>query len=384
LVLLKPTVGEEMTLEKLFCPNIECPARGQSGEGNIHPHSQKEQRCRCDVCGETFTVTKNSIFYRLRTNSATVMLVITLMAYGCPLPAIVKAFGFDERTVKKWWQRAGEHCQGVHRHIVGRAQLDLEQAQADEIKVKAWGRSLWLGLSMMVSTRLWLGGVVSSSRDKSMIEALVSTIRQVALCRPLLIAIDGLPHYKKAIARAFRSPYLAAGQLGRPRLISWSDVIIGQVIKRRTQSQFSIERRFVQGCHQVAATLIELSQGQLGVLNTAYIERLNATFRQRLAWLTRRSRLLAHQTVTLSSSMYIVGCFYNFCDPHKSLRLKLLTGNHSHRWLKRTPAIAAGLADHIWSPQELLTFSVPLPRWTPPKRPGRPSRELNLLIERWC
>jgi len=372
-----------MTPEKLFCSNIACPARGQRGKGNIHPHSQKEQRCRCDVCGQTFRVTKNSIFYRLRTSPDIVMLVITLLAYGCPLQAIVKAFGFDERTVKNWWQRAGQQCEAVHQHMIEEAQLDLQQAQADEIKVKAWGRSLWLGLSMMVSTRLWLGGVVSQSRDRSMIEALIGTIRRVALCRPLLIAVDGLPHYKKAIARAFRSPYLSTRQVGRPRLISWSGVIIGQVIKRRTPSQFSIERRFVQGCHQVAAILIKQSQGQVGVLNTAYIERLNATFRQRLAWLTRRSRILAHQSDTLTSGMYIVGSFYNFCDAHKSLRVKLLTGKYSHRWIHRTPAIAAGLADHIWSPQELLTFPVPPPRWTPPKQRGRPSKELKLLIERW-
>ena len=373
-----------MTLEKLFCSNIECPASGQSGKGNIHAHSQKEQRCRCDVCGQTFAVTKNSIFYRLRTNPVTVMIVITLLAYGCPLQAIVKAFGYDERTVKNWWQRAGKQCEAVHQHVIEAAQLDLQQAQADEIKVKAWGRSLWLGLSMMVSTRLWLGGVVSPSRDKSMIDALIGTIRRVALCRPLLIAVDGLPHYRKAIACAFRSPYLAARQIGRPRLVPWDGVIIGQVIKHRAEGQFSIERRFAQGCQRVAASLIELSQSQSGVLNTAYIERINATFRQRLAWLTRRSHVLAHQSDTLIAGMYVVGCFYNFCDAHKSLRVKLLTGKHSHRWIQRTPAIAAGLADHIWSPQELLSFSVPPSPWTPPKQPGRPSRELTLLIERWC
>ena len=58
----------------------------------------------------------------------------------------------------------------------------------------------------MVSTRLWLGGVVSLNRDKAMIDKLVATMRQVALCRPLLIAVDGLPHYRKTIRRAFRSP----------------------------------------------------------------------------------------------------------------------------------------------------------------------------------
>ena len=50
------------------------------------------------------------------------------------------------------------------------------------------------------------------------------------------------------------------------------------------------------------------------MINTAYIERLNATFRQRLAWLTRRTRNLAQQTETLLAGMFVLGCFYNFCD----------------------------------------------------------------------
>ena len=104
------------------------------------------------------------------------------MAVLCKL--IVAGFGFDRRTVKQWWQRAGRHCEAFHQQFVATAQLDLQHAQADEIKVKMWGRSLWMGLSMMVSTRLWLGGVVSLNRDKAMIDKLVATMRQVALCRP--------------------------------------------------------------------------------------------------------------------------------------------------------------------------------------------------------
>jgi hypothetical protein len=65
-----------------------------------------------------------------------VLLVIALLAYGCPIQAIVHAYGFDERTVRDWWQRAGNHCQEVHEHKVEQAQLDLQQVQADEIKVK--------------------------------------------------------------------------------------------------------------------------------------------------------------------------------------------------------------------------------------------------------
>jgi transposase-like protein len=172
-----------MNPQEIFCPNIDCPARGQNGKGNLRVHSQQEKRYRCSVCEKTFSATKGTIFYRLRTNAQTVMLVITLLAYGCPLQAIVKAFGFDERTIKTWWQRSGEHCRGVHEHVIGGSCLDLQQAQADEIKVKGQGRSFWMALAMMVPTRLWLGGAISPQRDLDLIQALANQIRQIALCR---------------------------------------------------------------------------------------------------------------------------------------------------------------------------------------------------------
>ena len=55
-----------------------------------------------------------------------------------------------------------------------------------------------------------------------------------------------------------------------------------------------------------------------------------------------------------------------------------------HRTLKQTPAMAAGITDHCWTAQELLSFHVPPPHWTPPKQRGRPAHALKRLIERWC
>ena len=119
------------------------------------------------------------------------MQVTTLLAHGCPLQAIVAAFGLDERTVADWQQRAGAHCQQVHEHLLQQP-LNLEQAQADELKVKSQVGTLWLAMVIMVSTRLWLGGVVSQRRDIGLIQRLMQQVRQVALCRPLLISVDGL------------------------------------------------------------------------------------------------------------------------------------------------------------------------------------------------
>ena len=69
-----------MNPEQLFCPNIDCPARGQVGQGNIGVHSQKEKRCLCNVCRKSFAVTKGTLFYRLRTDPKIVMWVIVLLA----------------------------------------------------------------------------------------------------------------------------------------------------------------------------------------------------------------------------------------------------------------------------------------------------------------
>jgi transposase-like protein len=373
-----------MNPEQLFCPNIDCPTRGQIGEGNISSHSQKEKRCICKVCEKTFTVSKGTLFYRLRTEPEQVMRVIVLLAYGCPLQAIVKAFGFDERTVKEWWQRAGHQCEGVHNHLIGQSQLDLEQVQADEIKAKVQGGTLWLAMAIMVSTRLWLGGVISPRRDKVLIQALADRIRALALCRPLLLAADGLASYPKAFQRAFRSKLPRLGQKGRSKLYAWPEIAIVQVVKRRRPTGLEIERRIVQGCPRQVDCLRQATQKALGVINTAYIERLNATFRLRLAWLTRRTRTLAQQPETLTAGLFIVGCFYNLCDAHHSLRLHLAVGRFGHRWVQRTPAMAAALSEHIWTVDELLTFKVPPPRWSPPKRRGRPCKETLQLIERWC
>lgn len=261
-----------MNPQDIFCPNIDCPARGQAGKGNISVHSQKEKRYKCTVCGETFAATKGTIFYRLRTDSKTVMLVIALLAYGCPLQAIVKAFGFDERTVKNWWQKAGEHCQKLHEHIVGNSQQDLQHVQSDEIKVKKQGGSFWMALAIMVPTRLWLGGAISPKRDLHLIQDLANQIRQIALCRGLLLAVDGLASYVKAFQRAFRTP-VREGQVGRPRLNPWPWINIVQVIKRRQSKKLQIELRIVQGEKLMIKWLLEITQNG-GKINTSYIERL--------------------------------------------------------------------------------------------------------------
>ena len=374
-----------MNPQDVFCPNMGCPARGQVEKGNIHVHSQIDERWICDVCQKTFTTSKGTIFYRLRTDPQIVMWVIVLLAHGCPVQAIVKAFGLDERTVRDWHGRAGAHCKKVHEQLVENSLQDLQQVQADEIKVKTQQGTYWMALAMAVSTRLWLGGVVSRKRDLGLIRALADKIRGIALCRPLLLAVDGLSSYVTAFRLAFRSKLPRwGGATGRCKLVSWPNIAIVQVVKQRVEGVLSVDRRIVQGGKELIAHLIQTTQKGRGMINTAYIERLNATFRQRVNNLVRRTRTLARRSETLVAGMYIVGCFYNFCDFHHSLRLKLSVGSFGYRWVQRTPAIAAQLTDHQWTPAELFAFKMPPPRWQPPTQRGRPSLATLQLAQRWA
>ncbi len=355
-----------------FCPNRNCPARGQTGQGNIGIHSQKEQRFICHACHTTFSARKGTVFYRLRTSAETVVIIVTLLAHGCPLQAIVAAFGFDERTIADWWARSGRQGQAVHEYLVEQPR-DLGQVQADELRVKKQGGIVWMALAMMVRTRLWLGGEVSERRDLPLIRRLIERVRRCAACRPLLVCTDGLVSYIRAIRETFRDP-IHTGRGGRPRLRPWRHVFIAQVVKRYERRRVvATERRIIDGTPARVETLRHRSQGD-GVINTAYIERLNATFRACLAPLARRCRALARHTLTLHEGMFLVGTVYNFCTPHTSL-------SHTQQ---TTPAMAAGITDHCWTMHELLAFHVPLPRWVPPTQRGRPSRAFQRLIKRWC
>src|SRR5919202_6811183 len=224
-----------------------------------------------------------------------------------------------------------------------------------------------MALAMMVKTRLWLGGEVSEQRDMALIRRLIERVRRCAAQRPLLFCTDGLCAYIRAIRETFRDP-ARTGKGGRPRLRPWRHVLIAQVVKRYEQRRVvETERRIIDGTPARVETLRRRSQGD-GVINTAYIERLNATFRERLVALTRRGRALARRTLTLQHGMYLIGTVYNFCMPHASLT-PIGSGT--------TPAMAAGITDHCWTVQELLSFHVPPPRWTPPTPRGRPSQALK-------
>jgi hypothetical protein len=168
-------------------------------------------------------------------------------------------------------------------------------------------------------------------------------------------------------------------------LQEWRDLCYAQVIKRREQRcVVAVERRIVQGAASLVESLRHKASAE-SVINTAFVERLNATFRQRLSNFVRRTRCLAQRVETIAAGMWWCGGLYNFCTAHDSLRLKQMDEESGHqRYFERTPAMAAGITGHIWSVKELLSYRVPPAGWKPPKRRGRVPKALKQTIARWC
>lgn len=307
--------------------------------------------------------------------------VVTLLAHGCPVQAIVAAFQFDERTVRSWLAKSGAQCQAVHQHLVEQPQ-DLGQVQCAEVRVIAQGGVLWLAMAICVQTRLWLGAELSPRRDGALIERLIQRVKRCAsaLGGPLLFCMDGLASYPTTIKRVFREK-LPRTQRGRCQLVEWPRLLLAQVVKQYDGHRVvGVARQIYPGTGAAVAAVIKATQG-LGDINTAYIERLNGTFRSCLSSLARRTRALSRTGASLQAGAYLVGTVYNFCTEHQSLRLPGLVGGH--KWRGRTPAMAAGLTTHCWSVKELLSYRVPPARWRPPKRRGRESAALKEVIKQW-
>src|SRR5437763_12291250 len=299
-----------MDPQQAFCPNLDCPARGQAGRGTIRVHSQQERRFRCSVCGRTFAATTGTPFFRLQSPTGLVLVVLNLLSWGCPIQAIVHTCLLDEMTVAAWLQRAGQHCQQVHQHLIQQEQVDPHHVQADERWVKLVGQRVWQAMAMAAPSRLWLGGVISPQRDTALITALVQQVRACAASLAILVCVDGLASYVTAFLRVFREP-VRTGRRGRPRLVVEPGLLIGQVVKRYAQRRVSsTSQRVVRGTTQAIGAVLEATATGTGI-HTSYIERLNATFRSHLAPLVRCGRAIAPTRATVAAGMWLVGVAHN-------------------------------------------------------------------------
>jgi transposase-like protein len=327
-----------MRPELVVCPNPACGASGRIGV-----HSQTKRQYICHACNKTFAETTGTVRYDLKHPAWRVVLVVALLAHGCPVSALVVAFGLSERTVADWQFKAGQHARQIQQHVVCQGQVDVSQVQADELYTKTPAGPVWIAMAMTVFSRLWLWDTMSWQRDEALITPVNEQVRAAAQpAQAILWAVDGFKDDVRAILKVFRDP-LYSGKPGRPRLMVWDDLHIVQVVKQRVGRRLlSITRRLAHGRLARAEGLMQMMQVEWGCINTAYIERLNATLRTWMPALVRRTRTPAGARERLEAALVWTGCVYNF--------------GHVHATLEGAPAMAADLTDHVWSIDELLRY----------------------------
>jgi transposase-like protein len=332
------TTFPPMRPELVVCPNSACGASGRSGV-----HSLKERRYKCHAGGQTFAETTGTPLFGLKHPLWLVLLILALLAQGCPVPAIVFAFGLDERTVAAWQRTAGRHARQVQEQLVCQGQLEVGQVQADELYTKTQAGPVWIATAISVFSRLWRWGAINWERDAALVAPVIRQVRAAAQPgHPILFAVDGFKAYVTVILQVFRDPQ-PTGKRGRPPLVVWADLHIVQVVKQRVGRRLiSISRRLAHGDREQAEAIMHATQVELGRSNTAYIERLNATLRTWLPALVRRTRTPSGGRERLEAALFWAGGVYHCC--------------HGHATLAGTPAMAADLTDHGWSIDELIRY----------------------------
>ena len=360
---------------KHFCPEKECRYHGWLGRENIvsngHPSGRRWRQLKCVVCGKHFQETIGTVFYGSSVPAEDIMRAIVALCEGVSPRKVARIFGVDKDTVLSWLVEAAKHSEAVIGHMVHN--LELTQVQMDELYALLNGmredgerQSCWVWTAMDSFTRLWLA-VEVGDRSLGMAQRLVHGV--VSVLAPGVVPMfltDQLAAYEKALLAHFGGWIERVSEKSGRTLRRWMPVErlrYAQVKKKRRRRKIvAVTTRVVYGTKEAVASALTAVGHKI---NTAFIERLNRTLRAHVPGLGRREEGLAKTKDGLLCRLRLVMSYYNLCLPHLSLREALskpipTKGNGSpKKWMPRTPAMAAGITDHVWTVGEFLLFRVP-------------------------
>jgi len=310
-----------------------------------------------------FSSRRDTALYRLRTPVARVALVLLAVNLGLTIADAQLLFGHSEVTIRLWLSRAGQHAEKMHAHFF--QNLTLGHLQLDELytTLRDKAHDLWVWVAFDPATKL-IPALQLGPRTQHMAYALLHAVSLVLApgCLPVFTS-DGLDLYFYAITAHF-GQWITDVITGKTLWQVALDLLYGQVKKSYRRRQLArVERRMRLGDLSRLTDRLK-TLGFSGTLNTAFVERINLTLRHALAALSRRCWATAQLTGELLAHLEWWRAYYHFCRPHLSLRRQFdepqaRRGQRtSRRYRPRTPAMAAGLTDHIWSVQELLAFPV--------------------------
>jgi transposase-like protein/IS1 family transposase len=366
---------QEIDTRKHFCPGNECPYWGWLDRGNIisngHPSGGRWRQLRCVVCGKHFQETIGTIFYGSSVAAEDIMRAIALLCEGVSPRKIARVFEVDKDTVLGWLAEAAKRSETVIGYMVH--SLELTQVQMDELYALLSGmreagerQSCWVWTAIDSISRLWLA-VEVGDRSLGMAQRLVHGV--VSVLAPGVVPMfltDQLASYGKALLTHFGYwVERVSERSGRPlrRWMPDERLQYAQVEKKRRRRKIvAVTTRVVFGTKEAVVSALAKAGHKI---NTAFIERLNRTLRSHVPGLGRREEGLAKTKKGLLGRLKLVMGYYNFCLPHLSLREAMpkpipTKGNGSpKKWMPRTPAMAAGITDHVWTMGEFLLFRVP-------------------------
>jgi IS1 family transposase len=370
-----------------FCPNPDCAYRGWVGWGNLrangHPNGGPWRQLLCVACRGYFLETLGTLFHGKRASVDLIVRVIACLAEGLGIRGTARVFEVDPNTVLQWLVEAAEQLRAFSRH--GLHDVRVRQVQLDELfallsAVQAGAVSAaeaierldrspsWVWTAMDPESKLLLV-VDIGDRTLAMAQRVVHHVTQVLApdCAPLFLT-DGFREYLRVLLthygqwvqperRQAKGPHPKARWMPRPGLL------YAQVVKTvRRRRLVRVTQRVVFGTLEAVQQVLAACGWQI---NTAFVERLNLDLRQHVAAIGRRVATLCKGEDGLRHQRALFQTYHNFCLPHTSLHQPLPqplptngTGS-TKQWRPSTPAMAAGLTDHVWSLREVLLYRVP-------------------------
>jgi len=361
------------------CPNPECSHYRLMNRGNISAistymtQSGKRRIFYCSKCDHCFAETRDTVFFDLRTPEDKVMMALKMLLVKVGLTDIGFVLGVTEETVLMWLDRAAQKAHEINTHLlrdlpVTEVQLDemwsfikrkhAQQAEADgeSSDLNEDGRQ-WVWISFAPEFRLILATFVGPRTFESALQLILMTAG-VVFGVPCFFS-DGFSCYLSALIEVYHTlkTFPRTGKQGRPKepvKEPHPDLVYGQLIKKKRQGRLQ-ELVYRVRCGAERLTELGLS------ISTSLIERLNLTLRHALAPLVRKSQCFCKDRAQMRRRVTFFQAFYNFARPHMSLRLPLSEQETSAlglihpKWQHRTPGMAAGLTNHVWTFRELLT-----------------------------
>jgi transposase-like protein/IS1 family transposase len=312
------------TVRTKACPNPACEDAGKVAAGNIILHGAftkttgASQRCLCKTCGTTFSGNTSTAYFGLRCSRDEFDQVMKMRVEGVSIAAIARIAGRARSTITRWIERASASAKSFNDgHL---RDFELQELQADELCTFAGKKTetTWLFTTIEVSSRLWPAKVVGRRSYRNTELVFNKTVHRGKIGGPILVTSDGFEFYEKVV-----------------RNVLCFAAIHGQVIKtRRNNRVCRVQRTLKVGtASQLARALFESEDSE--TLNTSFVERLNLTIRQSLAYVRRRSPAHARNDRRLDEDLDLVQCYYNFVRRHLGLKFGQVC---------KTPAMQAGLA----------------------------------------